>query len=98
MTESISGLREELSYTLFVLSELSRTGEVPLMNEELMLRGLSQVFSSGAEKSSQRGMVTAHNHCLYAVEQLSQFLTKEYLDVSVVSQGIISSEFEKFFQ
>lgn len=98
MTESISGLREELSCTLSICSELSRTGEVPLMNEELMLRGLSQVFSGGEEKSAQRGMVTAHNHCLYAFAQSSQVLTKEYLDVSVVSQGIISSEFEKFFQ
>ena len=63
-----------------------------------MLRGWSQEFLSGEEKSAQRGIVTAHNHRLYAVLQSSQVLTREYWAVEVVLQGIMSRELEKFFQ
>ena len=48
------------------------------------------------EKSSQRGMVTAQSHCLYASAQSSQFLAGEYCADKVVLQGIWSSDLAKF--
>ena len=57
-----------------------------------MFRGCSQLTDPGVEKSSQRGMVTAHNQAVYMALQSVQFLAREYCAVEGVSQGICCKE------
>ena len=58
----------------------------PLMKFCAVLRGMSH--GAVDEKSSQRGMVTAQSHCLYALAQSSQLRAREYCALDVVLQGI----------
>lgn len=72
-------------------------GAVPLTKFWRILRGMRCVSVDGAEKSAQRGIVTAQSQVLYALWQSWQFRAREYWAEGVVLQGICWIDLLKFW-